>query len=457
VASKNGENPEEKSLKITLNDCLACSGCVTSAETVLLEQQSTEEFLRVLDSKEASSSEKEKVIVVSLSSQSRASLAAHYGLSPLELTQKLSAFLKHLGVDYFFEDSLGRDLALMATLEEFWERYSKHKAGEKGGDAMLPLLTSECPGWVCYAEKTHGELVLPYMSNVRSAIATLGSLTKKLLPSKLEGVGTGDIYHCFISPCFDKKLEASREDLKTGEFADLDCVLATTEFYNLLTQKNFKAFISGSGNIEEEGGEAAITAPPLDGLLQDKGSSEETLFSVRGSSGGYLEYVFRECALRLKGQEYPQEKLPLKVIRNADFQEITLEGDDGEPLLHFALAYGFRNIQNVIRRMKQKKMTYHFVEVMACPSGCLNGGGQMKEEHLTGVRVLDRKKVISDLEQLYHHKQIVQRKPEANPNMNQIMSWLGGFKTKLAADVLSIKFKDHSKKSEEASMMMLDF
>ena len=202
----------------------------------------TEEFLRVLDSKMASaSSEKEKIIVVTLSSQSRASLAAHYGLSPLDLTKRLSAFLKRLGVNYFFEDSLGRDLALMATFEEFWERYNKHKAGEGGKGAMLPLLTSECPGWVCYAEKTHGELVLPYMSNVRSAIATLGSLTKQLLPSKLEGVGAGDIYHCFISPCFDKKLEASREDLKTGEFADLDCVLATTEFHNLLAQKDFKA------------------------------------------------------------------------------------------------------------------------------------------------------------------------------------------------------------------------
>ena len=263
-------------------------------------------------------------------------------------------------------------------------------------------------------------------------------MTKKLLPSKL-GVSPEAIYHCFISPCYDKKLEASREDLKTGEFADLDCVLATTEFHQLLVQKSFDV--------------RSAPCAAFDDLLQ---GSQQRLFSVRGSSGGYLEYVFRECALRLSGQEYPPGKLPLKVIRNQDFQEITLQDENGQILLKFALAYGFRNIQNIIRRIKQKRMTYHFVEVMACPSGCLNGGGQMKDDHLTGARVLDRKKILKELEELYHHNQVVQRHPRDNPSMREIVDWLGGLKSKLASDVISAQFHDRSQKNEP-SMMAIDF
>ena len=442
---KSEKGPEQNSLKVTLNDCLACSGCVTSAETVLMEQQSTEEFLRVLeandtraDESEASTSssslaskkeKKKKIIVVTLSAQSRSSLAKHYGLSPLEITLKVSGFLKNLGVQYVFEDDVGRDMALVATLEEFWDRYNS-----KG----LPLLTSECPGWVLYAEKTHGDLILPYMSKTRSAIASLGSLTKKIMPEKL-GVSADAIYHCFVSPCYDKKLEASREELKSGEFADLDCVLATTEFYQLLVQKGFDPH------------EAPMT--PFDDLMEGE---QDRLHSARGSSGGYLEFVFRECALRLQGRDFPPGNLPLKVVRNADFQEITLSDENGEVLLSFALAYGFRNIQNIIRRIKQKKMTYHFVEVMACPSGCLNGGGQMKDDHIAGARVLDRKQILSELEQLYHHSQVVQRDPRSNPAVGHVLKWLGGLRSKLTVDALTTQFHNRSQKRESAAMV-IDF
>ncbi|QDZ20719.1 cytosolic Fe-S cluster assembly factor NARFL [Chloropicon primus] len=436
--SKAGEDP----VKISLNDCLACSGCVTSAETVLLEQQSTEEFLRVLEAK----AESDRVVVVTISQASRTSLASHYGLSPLEMTMRLTGFLKSLGADFVLEDNTGRDVALLATLEEFWDKYTSGRGGV-GQGFSLPLLTSECPGWVLYAEKTHGEVVLPYMSKARSAIATLGSLTKKLLPSKL-GVDAGSIYHCFISPCFDKKLEALREDLKSGEFADLDCVLATTEFHNLLKMKSFA--------------EQTCPALPFDDILQGPGT-QQAQFSNFGSSGGYLEFVFRECVGRLRGQAVfePDKPLPLKVIRNQDFQEISLQGEDGRVILHFALAYGFRNIQNIIRRIKQKKMTYHFVEIMACPSGCLNGGGQMKDDDQVdemGRRVIDRKEILRQLEQLYHDSEVARRHPRGNPNTSQIEEWLGGFKTPKANEVLYTEFHDRSQKKNEApTPMMLDF
>ena len=196
-----------------------------------------------------------------------------------------------------------------------------------------------------------------------------------------------------------------------------------------------------------------------DDLLGGKGT-REVQFSTMGSSGGYLEFVFRESAARLNGtiDFSPEKPLPLKVVRNQDFQEITLSGANGEVLLHFALAYGFRNIQNIIRRIKQKKMTYHFVEIMACPSGCLNGGGQMKEDQEAGgPRVIDRKEILSQLERLYHHDQVEMRGPKSNPSASQIGDWLGGFRSARALDALGAKFQDRSQKKTEQSAINLDF
>ena len=288
---------------------------------------------------------------------------------------------------------------------------------------------SECPGWVCYAEKTHGDLVVPYMSTTRSAAGVMGGLVKNLVPQRL-GVPPSGVYHCFISPCYDKKLEASREELRSSDFPDIDCVLATTELVQLIDMKGFDM----------------STAPhaALDDLFEPECS---TLCASRGSSGGYLDFVFRECAHRLKGERLPPGPLPLKVVRNTDFQEISLYDGSGQPLLCFALAYGFRNIQNIIRRIKTHKMQYHFVEVMACPSGCLNGGGQIK-----APEAIDRKEFIAVLEGLYHHPQIVERHPMQNPSVAKVIQGLEGRHTTQATAVLRTKYHSKVKKTPDASI-----
>ena len=143
--------------------------------------------------------------------------------------------------------------------------------------------------------------------------------------------------------------------------------------------------------------------------------------------------------------------MPLKVVRNTDFQEITLCGDDGKVLISFALAYGFRNIQNIIRRIKQKRMPYHFVEIMACPSGCLNGGGQMKpEEGEAGGNGRDA--AMANLEGLYHHSSIAERHPGENPGVISLMNQLGGHATEQAAQVFRTTFQDRTKKAEATAM-----
>ena len=364
-----GGKADEAPVLVSLHDCLACSGCVTSAESVLLEHQSARELEERLADGFS--------VVVTLSPPAVASLAQRAGLRPSEAQGSLVAFFRGIGAAAVLDDSAGRELALLEAADEFVERFQARARGaQEGGTGPgggseeaagpLPMLASECPGWVCYAEKTHGAAVLPYLAAGRSAQGMAGGLTKRLLGGRL-GVPPERIYHCAVAPCYDKKLEASRADFAPAGIPETDCVLTAGEVQRLL---------------EERGVDLdTIEAQPLDSLTTPPEAGPGGGGALPGgetASGGYLHFVYREAARRLFNAEVPLGALPLERGRNPDFHELTLRGPDGEPQLRFAQAYGFRNIQNVVRNLKRGKSKYDYVEVMACPSGCLNGGGQVK-------------------------------------------------------------------------------
>ena len=126
-------------------------------------------------------------------------------------------------------------------------------------------------------------------------------------------------------------------------------------------------------------------------------------------AGGYLEFIFRPASRQLFGRDLPLGPLPMKQLRNPDFQEVSLEVE-GKPALRFAAAYGFRNIQTLMRKIKRRACEYHFVEVMACPSGCLNGGGQAK-----AGQGQTSKQLLNELDTKYHHQDVILRHPADNP------------------------------------------
>jgi iron only hydrogenase large subunit-like protein len=220
---------QRKTAKVTLADCLACSGCITSAETVLVMQQSLEEFF--------ASFAPSKVHVVTLSPQSRAALAVKYNLTLLQVAKKLTTVMKQLGVSHVFDSSFALDISLIEAREEFLQRYRNSKTNSQPS-AALPVLTSECPGWICYAEKAQGH-ALPSVSAVKSPQQIMGSLVKLHLAKSLN-VTPDQIYHVTVMPCYDKKLEASRPDFFDEQYQtrDVDCVLATSEIEELFVQKN---------------------------------------------------------------------------------------------------------------------------------------------------------------------------------------------------------------------------
>ncbi|GFR40619.1 hypothetical protein Agub_g1200, partial [Astrephomene gubernaculifera] len=469
-------------------------------------------------------------VVVTVSPQSRAALAAYFGLSPATCLARLAGWFKWLGVRAVWDLGTARDCVLLEEAAEFVERYRATQAGGAGssGDAAgsaagaaasgpLPVMASSCPGWVCYAEKTHGSRVLPHLSSTRSPQGAMGGLVKSLVANAW-GVTPGSLYHVTVMPCYDKKLEASRDELTTtvttvgavgssvgaatdddsmvvdggdgqqgaAKIPEVDCCLTTGEVLQLLQQRpppccdtqaatdtsssnNSIIGASGSSSSSTNGTGALLLAHPAapaaapDPLLPGLGPDAQ-LYGLQygSSSGGYADFVFRVAARELCGLEVPPGALPWRTLRNADFQELSLDlttgassssslssaansstsGQATQGSLRFARVYGFRNIQTLLRQIKMGRCSYHYVEVMACPSGCLNGGGQVKP----GPGVTPQQ-LIEQLEAVYAHSDVAARSPADNPAVVALYgNWLGGRPGSPAArQLLHTTFREREK------------
>jgi iron only hydrogenase large subunit-like protein len=402
--TETGDKKKLEKAAITLADCLACSGCITSAETVLIEQQSAEQLYKVFAKKHdpplQDSPESPPFIVFSIALQPILSLGLKYNLEPQEAAERLAGFLKDLGVDLVLDLQLAEDWSLLSLQDEVAAHHEKTRGGKHPG----PVLASSCPGWVCYAEKTHGSWILPSLSKVKSAQQIMGTAVKSFLPLN-RGLDPSRVYHATIMPCFDKKLEASREDFKneleTGQ--EVDCVVTTLEVEEMMTRE-------GASSL------AGCRRTNLDSLLP--GFGPPIIKSNVGSgSDGSSDHVFRHLASKVYGQVPPDTPLTYRTLKNADFKEVSLEDDKGTTVLKFAIANGFRNIQNLVQKMKRKRCDYDFVEVMACPNGCLNGGAQLRPDNEV---ITSAKELIEKLEA--SHLQMEKRRPEENRELQQLLA-----------------------------------
>lgn len=411
---------------ISLNDCLACSGCITSAESVLVSQQTYLQLYSVLETNaEAvrSGSAKPKIVVVSVSPQSRTAIAAKFNLSLDEATERISSFLKLLGVDFVFDTNFGRDISLHECSLEFLEHYNTRN------QEQLPLICGACPGWICYAEKTQPQFI-DNLSRVKSPQQIMGTLTKYFFASKLLGqsqtISPAHIFHVTVMPCYDKKLEASRPDFfdETFQTRDVDCVISTSELMKMIEEK-----------LMDKYSLLSLPRTAFDSFLSLESSG--ILLSHGGSgSGGYLEHVLKFASKRLFNANLLFDQfgnlhcddsrfsLVTETQRNSDYQDFNLvERESGQVLLRFAKVYGFRNVQNLVRKMKGRKVSYHYVEVMACPGACLNGGGQLRPDADSGVTP---KQNLDKMQEIYSRQRKIE--PLIDPKIEVVYrEWLGGF------------------------------
>ncbi|KAL1585326.1 hypothetical protein WHR41_05821 [Cladosporium halotolerans] len=432
------ENPPPA--QISLTDCLACSGCVTSAEAVLVSLQSHSEVLDTLDKYREyrapwlgsetqngavegnGDAADERIFVATVSPQSRASLAATYNISEREAGLLISQLLsgpyglraggKHgSGFTWILDTNALREACLVASAEEVQQSLDNPAEGQK-----KPVLNSTCPGWVCYAEKTHPH-ILPHLSKLKSPQALAGTLIKSVLARKF-GVPPEKVWHLAVMPCFDKKLEASRQELTSHTWhgqegdaiRDVDCVITARELLMLAESRNISFPCLPKQRLSKQFTpsfpDASINRflfARQRGQKRPHAHSSDALDPAAiGSSGGYLHHVLRTQQARAPGSAIRVHR-----GRNADVADYSVVGADGAELFRAARYYGFRNIQNLVRRLKPAKQSrmpgatrrpmggaarrpgaasagaggegeYAYVEVMACPGGCTNGGGQVK-------------------------------------------------------------------------------
>lgn len=355
------KNKDSKTAKVSLNDCLACSGCVTTAETLLIEAQSVDEFIK-------NSLDNDKVSIVCISPQSLLSISKYYNNDIETTLNKLTNCFNKLNVKHIFN----YEYFVQYVLEQAYQEYKRRVLIKK----EQYIICSECPGWVCYAEKKLGNWVIPYLSNLKSPQQVMGHVLKAIYKNYYNK----DIYLTCIMPCFDKKLEASREGHRTNNNeTEVDTVISTVEIPELLDKLNID-FTKIDCNQEDL--QILTIAEDLLKLnnkesinyVKDKNYILNNFtVPINFTSNGYGEYIIKRYINEYKIFDYRIERT---ILKNSDFKIINLYASDNNLLLSFALVYGFRNIQNIIRN--KTKIKYSYLEVMACPGGCLNGGGQMR-------------------------------------------------------------------------------
>ncbi|XP_019398249.1 PREDICTED: nuclear prelamin A recognition factor isoform X1 [Crocodylus porosus] len=399
--------------KIFLSDCLACDNCMTSEEGVRVFQQNQKELFRILNLNKKCDVSKHKVLAVSICPQSLPYFAAKFNISVNDAAKRLCGFLKSLGVHYVFDTTIAADFSILESQKEFVQRYCQRNQEEHA----LPMFASACPGWIRYAERVLTNPVTPHICTAKSPQQIMGSLVKGYF-ARQQNLSPDKIFHIIVAPCYDKKLEALREDFYAALYnsQDVDCVLTSGEIVQIMEQKNISL--------------TDVTEVAVDSLFGD--IKEVDIVRHDGKrSDGYLEHIFKYAAKELFDMDV--NEITYKALKNKDFQEVTLE-KDGETVLRFAAAYGFRNIQNMVLKLKKGKFLYHFVEVLACPGGCLNGKGQAQTED----GKLD-KALLNQMEEMYAAVPV--RLPETNVYVQKLyQDWLEGMDSKKVQETLHTRY-----------------
>lgn len=334
---------------ITLKEspCVRCGQCSAHCPTgAIFEHDDTKE---VWDSLQ----DPEKYCVVQIAPSVRVAVGEGFGYEPgTNLTKKIYAALRRLGVKKVFDTNFSADLTIIEEASEFVERFIRQK-GE------LPLITTCCPSWVDFMEKFHTDMI-PHFSSAKSPQEMLSTMCKSYFAEK-EGIDPGKISVISIMPCTAKKYETSRsEEMYVTGYQSTDHVITTREFIRMIKQ----AGIDFNHLADEE----------ADHIMGDY-SGAGTIF---GATGGVMEAALRTAYYYVTKEELADVKF--KNVRGLDGVKETKVDIKGTEV-KIAVAHGLGNVEYVLNKINKAKeegaeLPYHFVEVMACPGGCIGGGGQ---------------------------------------------------------------------------------
>ena len=368
----------------SLNDvnCTNCGQCIQACPTgALHEKETTSDVWTKLK-------DKDTYVVVQTAPAVRVALGEEFGM-PIgtNVTGKMVTALKRLGFDKVFDTNTGADFTIMEEAYEFIERFKEND--------NLPMITSCSPGWIKYIEMNYPEL-LPHLSTCKSPHQMFGALLKTYFAKK-EGIDPKNMYVVSVMPCIAKKFERQRAEMKNDGLYDVDNVITTRELARMIKQANIEFNELEESNFDDPMGESTGAA------------------AIFGTTGGVMEAALRTAQDTLTGQDL--DKINFEQVRGGDGIKRATVNIAGKEIKVVA-ASGLANAQKILEEIKSGKADYQFVEIMACPGGCVMGGGQpIKSSKIR--REVDVRKLRADALYSIDEKSHI-RKSHENPVIKRI-------------------------------------
>ncbi|MGG7179160.1 ferredoxin hydrogenase [Clostridium paraputrificum] len=392
-------------------NCLLCGQCVAACPVAALSEKTH------MDRVKEALADPEKHVIVAMAPSVRTAMGELFKMGyGVDVTGKLYTSLRELGFDKVFDINFGADMTIMEEATELIDRIEKN--------GPFPMFTSCCPGWVRQVENYYPNL-LENLSSAKSPQQIFGVASKTYYP-EVAGIDPKNVFTVTIMPCTAKKFEADRPDMEQNGLRDIDAVITTRELAKMIK-------------------DAKINFAKLEDGVVDPAMGEYTgAGAIFGATGGVMEAAIRTAKEFVEKEELDKidytEVRGLKGIKEAT---VNIGGND----YNVAVINGSANLFEFIESGRMENKEYHFIEVMACPGGCVNGGGQPHVNNLD-VEKIDIRTVRASV--LYNQdKNLAKRKSHENVALNKMYdTYMGQPGRGKAHELLHYKYKKKSESEE---------
>ncbi len=383
--------------------CTFCGQCLSVCPTgALTEVSNVDKVWDLLHS--------DKTVVVQTAPAVRVALGEAFGLEPgTVVTGKMVNALRRLGFEKVFDTNFAADLTIMEESNEFMERLK--------GNGKLPILTSCCPGWVNFMEQQFSDMIdIP--STCKSPHEMFGAVAKSYLCEKM-GIKPEDMVVVSVMPCVAKKFEAARPELESDGISDVDIVITTRELASMIKEAGINFLELEDQDFDDPLGESTGAG------------------AIFGATGGVIEATVRTAYEKLTGEELGElEFTALRGLNGIKATEVDIDGRK----VRIAVANGLGNTRKLLEKVNSGEENFDAIEVMACPGGCIGGGGQ--PYHHGDLSILRRR-----AEGIYSiDKNKERRKSHENKKVQQLYDeFLGGVASPLAHELLHTSYEKKPK------------